>query len=115
MSRLKRYCQAIDLKDDPELIAEYEEYHKKIWPEIVDHLKSLGIEKMEIWRVGTRLFMIMDVNELYDPLLAEEMSLKSKINQEWETLMSKYQRVTPWVKNNQKWCEMVQIFNLEEQ
>ena len=58
-----RYCLALDLKDDPALIAEYEAYHKKVWPEILHSIKGSGIEQMEIYRTGNRLFMIMETDE----------------------------------------------------
>ena len=56
----KRYCLALDLIDDPDLIEEYEEYHKDVWPEILESIKVSGIESMEIYRVENRLFMIID-------------------------------------------------------
>jgi L-rhamnose mutarotase len=59
----RRYCFALDLKDDPQLIAEYKRYHEKIWPEITASIKEAGIEDLEIYLLGTRLFMIMEVNE----------------------------------------------------
>lgn len=80
MTVLKRYCKTLDLQDDPMLIAEYEAHHKKIWPEITEYLKNTGIEHMEIWRIGTRLFMIMDVNITYDL----NVILESEVNQRWE-------------------------------
>ena len=47
---MKRYCLALDLKDDPKLISEYEALHKKIWPDIEISIRESGIEKMEIFR-----------------------------------------------------------------
>ena len=41
---MKRYYLALDLKDDPALISEYEKYHEKIWPEIEKSIKDSGIE-----------------------------------------------------------------------
>ena len=58
----KRYCLALDLKEDPELIVEYKRYHEKIWPEITKSIKEAGIEDLEIYLHGTRMFMIMEVN-----------------------------------------------------
>ena len=48
----KRYCLALDLKDDPDLIREYERYHApdQVWPEILDSIKESGINNMEIYR-----------------------------------------------------------------
>src|SRR5260370_6944679 len=59
----KRYCLTLDLKDDPALIAEYRSYHEKIWPEITSSIKDAGIVDMEIYLVGTRMFMVMEVDE----------------------------------------------------
>ena len=50
---MKRYCLALDLKDDDALIAEYEEHHQKVWPEILKSLKDSGIQQMEIYRINT--------------------------------------------------------------
>jgi len=60
-----RYCLALDLKDDPALIAEYEHYHEKIWPEIEESIRLSGITDMEIYRIGPRLFMIMETDETF--------------------------------------------------
>ncbi len=59
----KRYALALNLKDDERLIQEYEEHHKAVWPEILQSIKETGIESMEIYRLGTRLFMIMEVQD----------------------------------------------------
>jgi len=50
----------LDLKDDPALIAEYRRHHEKIWPEITSSIKDAGIVDMEIYLLGTRMFMIME-------------------------------------------------------
>jgi L-rhamnose mutarotase len=57
----RRFCFALDLKDDPALIAEYRKYHETIWPEVTQSLKDSGIEDLEIYLAGTRMFMIMEV------------------------------------------------------
>ena len=31
---MKKYCLALDLKDDVDKINEYKDYHQDIWPEI---------------------------------------------------------------------------------
>ncbi len=56
-----RYCLALDLKDDPAVIAAYEEHHRHVWPEIVQSIRDAGVEVLEIYRTGNRLFMIMEV------------------------------------------------------
>src|SRR5580704_8740116 len=59
----RRFCFALNLKGDPALIAEYRKYHEKIWPEITQGLKDSGIEDLEIYLLGTRVFMMMEVNQ----------------------------------------------------
>jgi L-rhamnose mutarotase len=61
----RRFCLTLDLKDDPKLIAEYKRYHEMIWPEITRSIKDSGIEDMEIYLLGTRMFMIIDVQRVF--------------------------------------------------
>jgi len=61
---LRRHCLALDLKDDPAVIAEYDRYHRAVWPEILQSLRDAGINDMEIYRIENRLFMIIDVTEV---------------------------------------------------
>ncbi len=108
----KKYCLALDLKDDPALIAEYEHHHTNIWPDIVKSIKDSGITSMEIFRAGNRLFMIMIVTEDFSFDLKSEADLKNLKVQEWETLMWKYQQALPFAKPNEKWVLMERIFEL---
>lgn len=110
---MKRYCLALDLKDDPALIAEYKKHHEKIWPEITASIKSAGIQHMEIYCTGNRLFMIMETS---DDFSFERKSTHDAGNtkvQEWEALMWKYQQAIPWAKPNEKWIVMDKIFTLK--
>ena len=110
----RRYCLTLDLKDDPTLIAEYERYHTRIWPEITKSIKDAGIENMEIYRLGTRMFLIMDVNESFS---FEKKAAADRANakvREWEELMWKFQAALPSAKPGEKWLEMKKIFELEK-
>lgn len=111
---MKRYCLALDLKDDKQLIKEYEEYHKKVWPEIEQSIKDAGIINMEIYRVSNRLFMIMETEDNFS---FEEKSKADATNtkvQEWEQLMWKYQQALPAAKPAEKWMLMKKIFSLND-
>ena len=59
----RRYCLTLDLKDDPKLIAEYKKYHEKVWPEITASIKQASVLDMEIYLLGTRMCMTMEVDE----------------------------------------------------
>lgn len=105
---------ALDLKDDPILIKEYEEYHQNIWPEIQESIKDAGIVNMEILRTGNRLFMIMETNAFYDSIAKAKLDAENPKVQEWESLMWKFQQALPWAKNGEKWIELKSIFSLNK-
>lgn len=109
---MKRYCFALDLKNDPDLIAEYEAYHRKVWPEILESIKSAGIEALEIYRIENRLFMIMEVNETFSFERKKEMDEANEAVQRWEQLMWNYQQALPFAKAGEKWLLMDKIFEL---
>ena len=108
----KRYCFTLDLKDDPKLIAEYKEYHKKVWPEIVTSIKDSGIESMQIYLVGNRMFMVMETNDTFSLERKSKMDISNPKVQEWETLMWKYQQALPTAKQGEKWMLMDKIFEI---
>lgn len=109
----KRYCFAVDLIDDPELMAVYEEWHKQIWPEIHESITSQGIEQMEIYRVSNRLFMIMDVNDSFSFEAKAAADAANEKVQEWEKLMWNFQQALPFAKRGEKWVLMNKIFSLK--
>jgi L-rhamnose mutarotase len=109
-----RYCFALDLKNDETLIAEYEEYHQRVWPEILESITGSGIESMEIYRVLNRLFMIMETGENFSFEKKEEMDNANPKVQEWENLMWKYQQSLPGTKPGGKWVLMNKIFDLKK-
>ena len=83
----RRYCLALDLKDDAGLIAEYERYHQEVWPEITRSIRESGIEDMEIYRVGDRLFMVMEVSDDFSFEAKADADRANPRVQEWEALM----------------------------
>jgi L-rhamnose mutarotase len=111
----KRYCLTLNLKNDPELIVQYEEHHKKVWPEILASIKDSGIEQMEIYRIGTRLFMIMEVNSEFSFDRKRQMDEGNEKVQQWEELMWKYQEPMQEAAKGDKWILLNKIFDLSEQ
>ncbi len=107
---MTRYCLALDLKNDPALIAEYEAYHKKIWPEIKKSIRDSGIETMQIYRTGNRLFMIMETNTDFSFDKKSTADAANPNVQEWEKLMWKYQQALPHATPGEKWVLMNKIF-----
>ncbi len=109
---MKRYCLALDLKDDPMLIAEYEKYHEESWPENLKAMRAAGIEVMDIYRTGNRLFMILETTDDFSFEAKAQADANNKKVQEWEALMWKYQQALPHAKPGEKWMVMKKIFEL---
>lgn len=109
---MTRYCFALDLKDDPALIAEYEAHHRAVWPEIIASVKNSGIENLEIYRTGNRLFMIMETIDDFTLEAKAASDAENPIVQEWERLMWNYQQALPGSKPGEKWVRMERIFEL---
>ena len=110
----RRYCLTLDLQDDPKLIAEYERYHQKIWPEITKSIRDAGIDDVEIYLLGTRLFMVMEVNDQFSFEAKAKADRANPKVREWEELMWKFQKPLPNAKSGEKWLTMERIFKLEK-
>ena len=111
---MKRYCLTLDLQDDPKLIAEYKRHHRKIWPEITKSIRQAGIEDMEIYLLGARMFMIMEVNEKFSFEAKAKSDRDNPKVREWEELMWKFQKPLRQAKPGEKWLLMDRIFKLEK-
>ena len=113
---MKRYCFALDLKNDENLIAEYEYWHKDEngWPEIRQSILDANVMDMEIYRTANRLFMIMDVSDDFSLEQKSEMDLKNSKVREWENFMSKFQQSLTWAQEGEKWVEMKKIYKLKK-
>ena len=109
---MKRHCLTLDLKNDPELIRQYEAYHKEVWPEIIKSIKDSGIINMQIYRFETRLFMIMEVTDDFNFEAKQIADLNNVKVEEWEALMWKFQQPLAGSATGEKWKLMNKIFEL---
>ncbi len=109
---MKRYALALDLVDDPQKIREYEEWHTRVWPEILESLRDSGIEQMEIYRAGNRLFMIMETSDSFSLENKNSNDAQNPSVQKWEELMWNYQQALPFAKPGEKWVLMQKVFSL---
>lgn len=112
--KVSRLYFALDLKDNPELIAEYERWHQpgQIWPDILESLRSSGIEEAEIFRTHNRLVLVLDVAGNFS---LDEKAAADAVNERviaWEAMMWKYQKPLPWARPGEKWVPMQRIFSL---
>lgn len=113
---MKRYAQTLNLKDDPAIIDRYVEHHRTVWPEVERGLRAIGIEQMLIWRLGRRLFMVMETEDAFDPVrdFARYMEGDPRIR-EWQTLMESLQEPVPEAQPGEWWAEMELVYALSSE
>lgn len=109
-----RYCLTLDLKNDAALIAEYEQWHQKLRPEIEQSMFDAGVLGLEIYRQETRMIMIMEVDESFSFERKAAMDAANPKVQEWEQLMWKFQQPIPGAQPGEKWVLMKKIYDLKK-
>lgn len=110
---MKRYCQTLELVDNPELVEKYLEAHRHVWPEIQEGIRSVGILDMQIYALGTRLFMICDTVDDFDWEKDNARLATLPRQAEWEAYVSQFQGCDPNAPSTDKWKMMERIFKLE--
>tara|TARA_B100001750_G_scaffold231123_1_gene228609 strand:- start:427609 stop:428010 length:402 start_codon:yes stop_codon:yes gene_type:complete len=112
----KRYFYSCDLKDNAELIAEYKVYHEVggVPKEVIKSIRDAGIIDMQISLTGNRMFMVMEVDDTFDPDKKAQMDAQNPAVQDWEKLMWKFQQALPWANKGEKWVPLETVFDLKE-
>ena len=114
MSAPRQYCLTLDLRDEPELIGEYERYHKSgnVWPEVIDSIRAAGILDMQIYRSGLQLIMVLIVSDTFSFEEKERQDRVSPKVLEWERLMERFQNKPAG--EDGKWQQVGNIFDLSK-
>lgn len=111
---LKTFGLTINLRDDPELIEKYKEYHRNVWPETEQALKAVGITAMKIFLLGRSMFMYI---ETVDDFVVERDFLKYLEQdpkcREWDDLMRTFQEKVSEAKADEWWAMMEQVYELK--
>jgi L-rhamnose mutarotase len=109
---MPQYAFALDLKNDPHLIAQYEAHHQAVWPEIIQSIRDSGILRCDIFRVENRLTMIIETTPDFSLEAKALADAKNQKVQAWEKLMWEYQQAIPSAKPGEKWVLMKHIFSM---
>ena len=107
------YAQSLDLKDDPAGIEEYLRHHQAVWPEVTEGLRAIGIRSMRLFRGGTRLFVVVEANDDFDPARDYQRYASSPRTVEWDLLMRRFQQPAPYAKAGEWWTALEAIFDLD--
>ena len=111
---MPRFAMALNLRDDPRVIAEYERHHRSVWPEVLAAIRSTGVEDIKIYGSGRHLFTTSAGPEGFDPSGAFAEYEHDPVVQRWEAPMRTLQEPLPGAKPGQWWTEIPLIFDLAE-
>jgi len=111
---MKTFVYTLDLKDDPDLIAKYKEYHRAVWPEVIEGAKKIGLIHDRIYLLGNRLVMILETDDAYDPDLDLSRYAEKPRAKEWDELMKTFQQPLKWAKPGEYWLRMELVFDLDQ-
>ena len=110
----KRFVQILELRDDPDMIAQYRKWHSQEYQckEIRDGIREVGILEMEIYILGTKLVMIVDapIDFDWDEAMARLATLPRQA--EWEAFVAKFQGCSAEARSDEKWQMMERMFYL---
>lgn len=113
---VKRYCQTLDLKDEPELIKKYIKCHSKaeFWTEIREGIRAVGILEMEMYIKESRVFMIVETPLDFNWDKAMDKLATLPRQEEWEIYVSMFQQCKSSATSSEKWQMMERMFYLYE-
>jgi L-rhamnose mutarotase len=112
--KMKHFAKALDLKNDPKLIAEYEAYHQVVWKDVLAAIRHVGILDMKIYRLENHMFMYMTTEDDYDIHAAAQYFKQDPSSIKWEALMDRFQQRLACANEGEKWVEMQCCFDLNQ-
>ncbi len=110
---MKRFAQTVMLKDDPEVIRRYEEYHANPWPAVVEGTRKCGVRRVVIYRYGRLLFMYMETVDDFDMERDMPKYMEDPKAREWDRLMRTFQEPVPGAPPGSTWVQMKEVYALE--
>ena len=111
---MKSFAQTLDLRDDPGVIDEYKRYHRKVWPEVISGLRSVGVLKMKIFLLETRMFMYLETGDDFEPERDfQRYTDASSRAREWDRLMRGFQVQAPGAGRDEWWAGMEEVFDID--
>ena len=109
---MKTFAFALKLKDDPQRIEQYREYHRRVWPAVEASFRSLGITSIRVFLLGRRLFLYMETEDHFEPRRDFARHLAELKCREWEELMMTFQEKLPEAGEDEWWARMDLIYEL---
>jgi L-rhamnose mutarotase len=111
--RVKGFGMTLLLRDDPDVIERYREHHGAVPPVVTARLRAIGIDHMEIFLTGRRLFMHFSAPDDFDPARDFASLTDDPAYVPWDDLMRTFQERVPEARPGEWWHVMEEVFDLD--
>jgi L-rhamnose mutarotase len=113
---MTRYVLTVNLMDDPLAIETYRRHHERVWPEVLQSLRDVGVKRMDIHLLGRQLVMFLELADGLDfrRVFAEHAASSPRVA-EWERLMKSLQEPSSLAPAGQWWTVMEPVFRLDDE
>jgi L-rhamnose mutarotase len=110
----RRHVFTIELKSEPGVVETYTRLHRDVWPDVQASLRQAGVEQMDIYLLGRRLVMLVEMRDSIDcrSALAAHASSSPRVA-EWERLMKTLQEPLADARAGEWWAAMEPVFHLD--
>ena len=109
---MKTFGLTLNLQNDVDKIAAYKSAHLAVWPAVTDRLRECGIQEMQIFVRGTRMFMYVVTDDDFDPARDFARINEDPASARWNALMADLQARSPEANPDEWWAPMEQVFDL---
>jgi L-rhamnose mutarotase len=102
---MPRYCFALDLRNDSELISQYKAWHQQdcVPAAVPRSFVRAGIGSLEIYCVRNRLFMVIEAGGAFDLNVVTGGDADAIDIRAWAVLMENYQQPLPGARDGESW------------
>jgi L-rhamnose mutarotase len=110
---VKTFGLMLGVRDDPEKIAAYRRFHQAVWPEVTARLRECGVQQMQIFLRGTRMFMYLLTDDAFEPARDFGRINEDPTSARWNGLMADLQERSPEANPDEWWALMELVFDTE--
>jgi L-rhamnose mutarotase len=110
---MKTFGLTLLLQDDPAKIAEYKKAHRAVWPAVTARLREVGVQQMQIFLRGTRMFMFIVTDDAFEPARDFTRINEDPESKRWNEWMATLQARAPEADPTEWWAPMELVFDLD--
>jgi L-rhamnose mutarotase len=110
---MQTFGLTLNLQDDAAKVAEYRRFHQAVWPQVSARLRECGIQRMQIFLRGRRLFMYLITDDAFDPSDDFTRINEDPTSARWNALMADLQERAPEAAPDEWWALMEPVFDLD--